>query len=135
MALLLIATITLAYILIGADGAFKAGSWGVSTGWIILSIVVGFAAAFVGGKVCRLISQSGAGPISLVVIIVIIGLAMAIHTGEPINADSRTVSPGWRDAMQGAAQPVWVMYLNPLLGGLGVAYGGGLIGRKDDVMQ
>ena len=59
MALSIMVVFTAAYLVLGADGSFRSESWQVSTIWLILSIVVGLGAAWVGGNVCQRIAWGG----------------------------------------------------------------------------
>lgn len=130
MALSIMVVFTAAYLVLGADGSFRSESWQVSTIWLILSIVVGLGAAWVGGNVCQRIARSMRGPVYLIAVVVILGVVTIVTTGEPTMTDPRLVDPGWLEAMNNAQQPMWIMYLNPLLGALGVAWGGGLLSKE-----
>ncbi len=117
---------SLAWMVLGADGAFHAGSWDVSAAWIGLSIVIGFLAAVAGGYLCALIARNPRGPQSLVVVVVVLGLLMALPVLFGAGTDAPAVRPaavGMFEAMQYAQQPGWTAVLNPLLGALGVVIG------------
>ena len=51
-------TFTAAYLIMGADGSFKPGTYEVSALWLIVSFVLSFVAAVLGGYVCALIAKS-----------------------------------------------------------------------------
>ncbi len=55
MFILVFALFSLAYLALGANGAFKPGTYDVSTLWLALSVIVSLAAAIVGGFICSLI--------------------------------------------------------------------------------
>ncbi len=116
-----------AYLLLGTGGSFQAGSWDVSGAWITVSIVVGFVAASAGGYVCAAIARDPRGPLALVVVVVVLGLILAIPvlTGayNDVAVGSRPETVGLFDAMQNAKQLVWIAFLNPLLGAVGVMIG------------
>ena len=98
---------TAIYLILGADGAFKPGSFEPSTTWIALSFVLGFAAAVAGGFVCALIAKSKTGPMILIGLVIVLGLVMAIPA--MMSDDSGpTVREGDLDnfeAMQNAKTP------------------------------
>jgi len=124
-------TFTIAYAIIGTGGAFRAGSYDVSTLWVIVSIVLSLAAAVVGGLVCASIARSSTPPRVLAAVVVVLGLIMAIpalqQAGTP--AEPRAESVGSMEAMMNARQPEWIALLNPILGGVGVLIGAALVGR------
>lgn len=117
---------SLAWMAMGAEGAFQTGSWDVSAAWIGLSIVIGFLAAVAGGYLCALIARSPRGPQALVVVVVVLGLLMALQVLFGAGTDASAARPeavGMFEAMQYAQQPGWIAVLNPLLGALGVVIG------------
>ncbi len=115
------ALLTTAYLILGADWSFKPGSWEASAGWLALSIIVGLVTALAGGLVTQRLDRSGKGALILMAAIVVLGLWIAIAAGSPEASEPRTIaSPSNLEAMQNAVQPVWINYLNPLLGCIGV---------------
>ena len=113
--------LTTAYLILGADWSFKPDSWEASAGWLALSIIVGLVTALAGGLVAQRLDRSGTGALILIAVIVVLGLWMAIAAGSPEAPGPRTIaSPSNLEAMQNAVQPVWINYLNPLLGFIGV---------------
>lgn len=117
---------SLAWMALGAEGAFQTGSWDVSAAWIGLSIVIGFLAAVAGGYVCGVIAKNPRGAQALVVVVLVLGLLMALPVlfGGGIEVPgARPDSVGMFEAMQQAQQPGWIALLNPLLGALGVVIG------------
>lgn len=134
MTLLEAATFCGIYLVVGADIAFKPESWQISVPWSVLSIVVAFMAACIGGKVCQFIAGSWRGPLYLIIAILVLGISSAVTMGEPSLTDPRTIDPGWREAlsswMDGAHHPTWLLYLYPLCGAFGVAMGGRLLKKK-----
>lgn len=131
MAALVIAIFTGAYLTLGADWSFRPWSWDPSAGWIALSIVVGLAAAFAGGLVTQRIDGSGKGVLILMGVIVVLGLMEAIMTGAPDAANPRAIpEPSNMEAMQNAVQPLWMLYLNPVLGCIGVFLGSRMLRKR-----
>ncbi|HXH07038.1 MAG TPA: hypothetical protein VNI83_10655, partial [Vicinamibacterales bacterium] len=49
IAVLVMAAQTIAYVLLGADGAFRPGTFEVSPQWIAVSLAISLAAAVAGG--------------------------------------------------------------------------------------
>ncbi|NIQ25985.1 MAG: hypothetical protein GTN88_05455, partial [Gammaproteobacteria bacterium] len=124
---------SLAFLAMGVDNAFRAGSYEVSGLWIVVSIVLGFIAAVIGGLVCAKIAKGGKAPKALAVVVLALGLILAVpvitKSGEAVP-EVRTESVGPMEAMQQAEQPVWIALLNPILGAVGVLVGAGLSARR-----
>lgn len=117
---------SLAYVLMGADRAFRPGAYDVTYLWILTSFVLALAGAILGGYVCEAIARDERAPKLLAVLVLVLGFAFAVPvltTTSPSppreGAVSNTV------AMQNAQQPPWVALLNPLLGAIGVLIGAG----------
>ena len=129
MFVVVLVSFTAIYLILGADGAFKPGSFEPSTTWIALSFVLGFAAAVAGGFVCALIAKSKTGPMILIGLVIVLGLVMAIPA--MMSDDSGpTVREGDLDnfeAMQSAKTPGWVALLNPFVAAAGIFLGARLI--------
>jgi len=121
-----------AYLMLGTGGSFAAGSWDVSLAWVVISLLVGIAAAVAGGWVCATIAKDLRGPRALAIVVVVLGLLMALPvllgTGEAAAVGARPETVGLIEAMQNAKQPTWIALLNPLLGAVGVLIGAGLKG-------
>jgi hypothetical protein len=130
MAAVVFVALTGAYVALGADRAFEAGVYDVSLLWIVTSIVVGLAAALLGGWVARRISGSPAGPRALALLVLALGafLALPVLFGDTAAVGGRTGAPGPFEAMQVARSPVWIVILNPLIGALGALVGGRALG-------
>ena len=124
MALVLFGLFSCAYFVLGAEGSFVDESWDISGAWIAVSISGGLVAAYVGGFVCRRVSQRLQGVWVLAGAIVILGIAMAQASSEATTVAERMTNPTLQDAMNNARQPVWIAYINPLLGAVGVLLGG-----------
>ena len=120
---------SLAYLILGAEGSFQPQSWDVTMAWNVVSIVVGFGVAWIGGKVCYMIARNLTAPKYLVALIVVLGVVSGLMStmmgdgGEVI----RDTVPSVFEAAQGANEPLWITWLNPLLGAVGAALGSGLL--------
>jgi hypothetical protein len=126
LALLIFACFTVAYVVMGADRAFRPGVYDVSTLWVVMSIVVSFGAAVAGGWVARRIAGTATGPRVLAAVVVVLGVVMTLATmgGAPDAAGARPEGVAAMEAMQVARTPFWIMLLNPFIGALGVLLGG-----------
>jgi len=125
MAVAVFATFSAAYLALGPDGSFKPGTYDVSALWLVVSIVLSFAAAVVGGRVCAAVARTLTPPKVLAGIVLVLGLVLAVPAmmregGEPLP---RPASVGNVEAMQNAVQPLWITLLNPLIGAAGVMAG------------
>lgn len=126
----LFATFNLAYWLMGPDRAFEPGTYDVSPIWIALTIVVGWIAATLGGKVCSAIAGSTMAPKILIVLVGILGavhLVTAYIMLPSAPAERLAGEPAMMEAMNFAVEPLWIIIINPIIGMIGVAWGSGLL--------
>ncbi|HSN88947.1 MAG TPA: hypothetical protein VL025_19440 [Thermoanaerobaculia bacterium] len=121
------ALLTGAYLAMGTERAFQPGSYQVTLTWVVVSFVLSFAVAIVGGLVSRLVARTQTGPRALAVVVLVLGFAMCamIAMSPPPPADRPGDVPNM-EAMQKAQTPLWVALLNPLVGAAGVLLGGRL---------
>ena len=122
---------TALYLVMGANGAFKPGSYQPSFTWLALSTPLAFAAAVVGGYVCAAIARGGRAPLALAALVLVIGFISAVPVLTAKAADD--VRPGNlsnMEAMMKAKEPAGVALTNPLLGAAGVLVGGWLRRRS-----
>lgn len=125
MALVVFAVFSLAYMAMGADRAFQPGSYAPSTVWVAVSLVVGFLAAFVGGRVCAAIAKDPRAVTALAVVVVVLGIVFAVPVmTRKEGPGPRTDTVGNMEAMQRAQTPLWLALLTPLVGVAGVMVGG-----------
>jgi hypothetical protein len=132
MTFTLFIALTIAYLVVGADRAFGAGVYQVTLFWAVLSFIVGFAAAVLGGRVARAFSGRPAGPQWLAVIVFVIGtgVALMIVLGGQDGGAARTDLVGPFQAMRAAQTPLWIALVNPFIGAAGVLLGGGVFARR-----
>jgi hypothetical protein len=118
-------TFSLAYLAIGAERAFKPGSYEVSALWLVGSFALGFVGALAGGWVCAAIGRSARAVKALAVVVVVLGIALAVPAmlGRSTPAP-RSAAVGNMEAMQRAQTPRWVALLNPLVAVAGVLIAG-----------
>jgi hypothetical protein len=134
MALAVFAGLSLAFVGLGPDRAFRPGVYDVSALWVVVSFIVGFGAALAGGWVARRIARRALGPRVLAGVVAVLGAMLALTTvmgGAPEAIGLRTEVVGTFEAMQFAQTPFWIMLTNPLIGALGVLIGGSAL-RSDE---
>ncbi len=119
-------TFSVAYLTMGADAAFRPGTYEPSNLWLVISFVLGFIAAMIGGCVAATIARGGKAPLVLAGLAFVLGIVIAIPMlmakNEPAVRDSNVSN---MEAMQKATQPAWVALLNPF-----IAVGGILLGAR-----
>ena len=127
MAVFVMATFSLAYVAMGADGAFHPGSYEVSTPWLAISIALGAVAALLGGLVCVRVGRGMRAPQVLAGLVLVLGMLLALLAlrASPA-AGPRAGAVSNMEAMQKAKQPTWISLLNPLIGAAGVMAGASL---------
>jgi len=139
MIIVVFATFSLAYKVIGVDGSYQPGTYDVSMLWIVVSIVLGIVAAILGGFACARVAHSPVAPKALAAVVLVIGLGMAIAAATGGAAEDRIeVRPAevsGLEAMQNSQTPIWVQFLNPLIGAVGVLYGAGLARKSKGVSE
>lgn len=119
-------TFTIAYLAMGSDTAFLPGTYEVSMTWILVSSILGLVAAVVGGYVAGRVGGKGAVKVTAGIVLVL-GLLLAIATAlfsKP--TEIRPADVPNMEAMSKAQTPVWVAFLNPVIGIVGVLIGGSL---------
>jgi hypothetical protein len=125
MFVVLFCLLTAAYLGMGADRAFQSGSFRPSILWDAVEIVVGLAAAAIGGFVCIAIARKRGAVMALVVVILLLGAVSAIPvwmaSGKPEAIRVGGLSN--MEAMMKARQPVWIALLNPVIGIVGALAG------------
>ena len=118
-------TFTIAYLAMGADGAFKPGVYEPSGLWIVVSIILSAVAAIVGGLVAVIVGKDRGAANILIGIVLVLGLVGIISqaTSSDEKPEIRTGDVSNIDAMQNARQPMWVAIVTPLIGVGGVLVG------------
>jgi hypothetical protein len=125
MQVLLFLTFSVAYLALGANHAFKPGTYNVSLRWAALSFVLGLIAAIVGGYTCALIARSTRAAQVLAGLVLVWGVVLAIPaiTGSDTRPNTRPADVPNMQAMMNVRTPVWVAILNPIVGVVGVLVG------------
>lgn len=126
MFLLIFLAFTGAYLLFGADWAFKPGSFQASNRWLAIAFVINLVVAIIGGLICTVIARGGKAPLALAAVVFVLGLLFAIPSLVARNEPGNVVRAGdvpMIEAMQKAKEPVWVPLLFPFVGAAGVLIG------------
>ncbi len=120
---------TIAWMVLGADGAFEPGTWDVSSAWIVASIFVGLLAAIPGGMIAGKHGTDSRAVTILIGIVVVLGVASALP--DPGSAPAvRPDGVSMWDAVASAVQPRWLAWLNPVIGVVGVLIGRAKVGGR-----
>jgi len=129
MFLLIFLTFTGIYLLLGADRAFRPGSYEASNLWLGIAFGVNLIVAIIGGLICAAIAKGGKAPLALAIVVFVLGLLLAIPSlmaQKPNPNMVRTGSVSNLEAMQRAREPTWVPFTFPFIGAIGVLIGGKL---------
>ena len=126
MIVIVLAGIGVAWMALGAAGAFSGEGPAPSTPWIILNVLSGFIAAFIGGLVARRIGGSQTAVRILIGLVLVVGFALAALGGlaEPPVSDKPVTEMSFSEANQHAQPPAWYNWLLPVIGAAGVLFGG-----------
>lgn len=118
------ALMTAAWLLLGANGAFRPGAWDVTSTWIVIMLLASLTGGMVAGY--PRIAADPRGPMALAGLVVVMGVLFA----WPLLAGTATAPTMPRpdqlpmfDAMSQGQAPLWVALVNPLLGAVGVLLG------------
>jgi hypothetical protein len=126
---------SLVYVAMGPDRAYQPGTYEVSALWVVVSIVLSFIAAVLGGWACVLVARTQLGPQILAAAILVFGLVLAVMQLGSAPADLPTVrdaSVGVMEAMRNSRNPTWINFVTPLVAVVGILAGARLVGRKPD---
>ena len=119
---LLFALSSLVWLMLGPSRAFQPGSWEVSGGWVLSSIVLGFVGAYFGGRVCARVAHDAGGATILIAMMIVLGVVSALMPVE-VGTGPRPDDVSMLEATMSASQPAWLPWLNPLIGVVGVWLG------------
>jgi uncharacterized membrane protein YfcA len=123
--------LTLAYLALGPDWAYQAGTYDITPRWGILMLAVGLLAAILGGVACALIAKRSRNPVFALIaaIVVLSALSAAYQLSQPAPEDTtRAENDSVTDAANKARQPLWTLIANPIIGAVGVFLGAALVG-------
>ena len=125
MALFVLVSSVVAFMALGADRAYQAGTFEPTGVWIITVLALGFIAAMVGGYVAAIITPNPAAPKTLALVVVILGLvfALPVFRRPALSPPERSSDLPMMQTMGAGRQPAWVALLLPLIGAAGVLSG------------
>ena len=125
MALFVLVSSVVAFVALGADHAYQAGTYEPTGVWIVTVLVLGFIAAMVGGYVAAIITSSPAAPKILALVVVILGLVFALPVfRRPAQSPlARSSDQPMMQTMGAGRQPAWVALMLPAVGAAGVLAG------------
>ncbi len=118
------------WMILGADGSFREGSWDVSGSWLLGSVPIGLLAGIFGGFVCAKVAGNAWGVRFLIVLVVALGVISAVLYAPPEASGSRPDDIGMFEAMMSAHSPRWLTWLNPVLGVIGAILGARMTSGK-----
>jgi H+/Cl- antiporter ClcA len=124
--------LTVAYIVMGADGAFQEGTYTPSMLWNIVMLAVGIVAAVAGGWFCNKFTRSSGAVKSLAIVVPVMGAIMAAFgmLSEKAEQGPRGPEVSSMEAMMNAEPQAWTQIANPIIGVVGVFVGAGLVGGR-----
>ena len=112
----------------GLYAAVREGSYEPSVLWIAISVVIGVAAALLGGVVCGLIGRSKRAAQEMAALLLVFGLLYAgMSMKRPQEVADRPADVAAMEAMQHARTPAWMGVLNALIGATGVMVGATMV--------
>jgi hypothetical protein len=118
------AAYTAAYLGLGADRAFEAGTYALSGIWIGLVIAITLITGLVGGLTCAAISKSRTAGLVFAVIVFVLGFVFELPNLKKDHTPvARAGDVSNMEAMGKAQPPVWLCIFNPFLGGAAVLMG------------
>lgn len=129
--------LTGAYFAMGADNAFKPGTYDITTIWLVTMEAIGLLAAALAGITCAKISKhSQRAVLSLIALAILLSavnittVALA-DTPAPEDSIRAQETSNW-DAMieAGNHMPLWVTLLDPIVGTVGLLIGVTLVRPK-----
>ena len=118
--------LTLAWLALGADGAFRTGTWHTSTAWVVTMLLVGLVAAIAGGWVASRLGGDRRAVTVLVGLVVVIGLvdiALTLSRDPGVLDAVRVGRPSMIEALSSARPPSWFSIVNVVVGAAGVLIG------------
>jgi len=125
LAIFVMTFFTVSYFVIGPDRVYEVGSYEPSNLWILISFVLGFAGAVLGGWVCSIVARESKPPLVLAGVVLFLGLVFAVPAllSEDTAPEVREAGVEGVEAIRTETQPDWVTVLNPFVGAAGVLLG------------
>ena len=128
LAILQVASFMTMYGLMGTDWSFKPASYQPSTRWTAMQFVIIMVTSIIAGLICAAIARGGKAPLALAAVVLVLGLGAALlrTSLRPDTHEARIGSVSQQDARDKARHPLWVVFLGPFIGAVGVVIGGKL---------
>jgi F0F1-type ATP synthase assembly protein I len=129
MFVLLFATFTGAFLIMGTEWSFKPGSFEASNAWVAMSLIAGLVISILAGFICAVIAKGGKAPVILAIVVFVLGMVLAIPSVIAHQRNAGRVRAGnltQAEAMQNAVEPIWAPFTFPIIGAVGVLIGGKL---------
>jgi Co/Zn/Cd efflux system component len=120
------AIFTCLYFVLGVERVFQPDSYEVSMLWIALTLVIGLLVSIFAGFLCAAISKSWRTCQVFALIVFVLAMIQcfgALRRNNPDAPNIRAGEVGMFDAMSLAVTPLWLHFVNPILGGAGVLIG------------
>ena len=127
MAATVFVSLSIAYSVLGREFVFQGTSNQVTVEWTLAALLGGFLAALAGGYVAGRTGKSAESFLILVGGVLVLGVASATYSmvNRPeVVLEFEPTRWGLLEAARSALHPVWYDFLIPLLGALGVLWGG-----------
>ena len=126
IAVTVVASLSGAYFVLGPELVFREASNQVTIQWTLISLLSAFVSALVGGFVAGRVGKDAQAFLTLIAVVLVLGVVSAAYAmvTRPDVFEMDTTLWGFMKAARGAAQPVWYDFLVPLIGALGVLWGG-----------
>ncbi len=131
------ATMTGAWFALGSDFAYDQGTYDASTGWSVVSLVLGVIGAVIGGLVTASIARTATPAKVLAGIVLVLGLvtAVAYQMGDATADEAAQAVPvddlGVWQAASTTQPQAWYSYSLPFVGCAGVLLGGRIRRRSE----
>ena len=122
MAAVLFVLFSILWVTLGPSHGFQPGSWEVSGGWALGSLVLGLVAAYIAGRVCARVGHDTRAATILIAMVIVFGVVRALMPVE-MAVGPRPDDLSMMEATEGAVHPAWFNWLNPLIGAAGVWFG------------
>ena len=121
MAVFVMITFTVFYMILGTEGSFQPGSYEPTGAWLIGGFVLGIIGALAGGFTCAKVGKTAMAVRILIGIVVVLGIISALPDGEVVMERAGDVDRF--AAMTNAVTPTWVAWTNIIIGVVGAWFG------------
>ncbi len=128
LAILQVASFMTMYGLMGTDWSFKPRSFQPSTRWTAMQFAIIIVTSIIAGLVCAAIAKGRKAPLAFAAIVLVLGLGAGVlkTSLRPDTHEVRIGSVSQQDARNKARPLMWVVFLGPFIGAVGVVIGGKL---------